>query len=93
MRKAHKIEIESARQGALWCKLMGIFVQIQAELEGCQFFRSGDPVLVELELEFFELTFEKVENKVQEIMSIIESDESLYEELDDLLSRDKAYRR
>lgn len=86
MRQVQKMRIEEARQGALWCKLMGIFVQIQAELDECKFFSSGDPVLVELELEFFESTAESVQAKIHELRNILEDDKSLYKELNDLLT-------
>ena len=87
MRRVQKMRMEEALQGALWCKLMGIFVQIQAELDECQYFSSGDPILVELELEFFKSTAESVQAKIGELKAIIEHDEYLYKALNDLLTQ------
>ena len=86
MRQVQKIRMEEVRQGALWCKLMGLFIQIQAELDECQYFSSGDPILVDLELEFFESTAEKVEAKIGELKAMLQDDANLYKALNNLLS-------
>lgn len=93
MRQVQKLRMEEARQGAHWCKLMGIFVQIQAELDECQFFSSGDPVLVDLELEFFESTAENVQTKICELKELLHDDKELYRELNDLLSESPTNKR
>lgn len=88
MRQVQKMRIEAAHHGANWCKLMGIFLQIQAELEDCHYFSSGDPLLFDLELEFFESTMENVEKKVSDLRAMLQDDATLYKELNDLLTRD-----
>ena len=85
MRQVQKMRMQEACERARWCKLLGIFVQIQAELEECQYFSSGDPILVELELEFFESTAEKVKEKICEIKAMLQDDDTLYKELNKLL--------
>ena len=84
MKQAQKIRIAEAKHGMLWCKLMTVFTQIQAELEECQYFSSGDPLLVDLEFEFFESTMEKVEDKIVAMKSLLNDDESLYSVLDEM---------
>ena len=90
MRQVQKLRIEEVRHRAFWCKLMGIFLQIQAELDDCRFFSSGDPVLVELELEFFESTAENVQAKIDDLKTMLQGDENLYKELDALLSEQQS---
>lgn len=92
MRRVQKMRMEEARVSALRCKLLGIFVQIQAELEECQYFSSGDPVLVDVELEFFASTAESVKEKIGELKALIEDDKDVYKALNDLLTENPSKR-